>query len=257
MSCFNPLDFLTFFCVSSNGSQDTFEENHEKKAIIPVGRKRLTRSRFSYSFSPHGIILCYYLFISLDATLSIVIYLNASASDMKSFTVEEEEKERKDGTEECSPRGVLEDCSVSTESKTSSCTSNRYESETTSPRASTSGSEGQPNATTAPCPWRDFFRVFRKGPAPSFHTLPPLKEGVPKQSKRRSRSRKFREAIVPTLNSPLDGEFCHFKSSWKNFLLSELQAATDTFSKGLCFFQNLDLRFFFSSLSWVTILKLY
>jgi len=57
MSCFNPLDFLTFFCVSSNGSQDTFEENQEKKAIIPVGRKRLTRSRFSYSFSPHGIIL--------------------------------------------------------------------------------------------------------------------------------------------------------------------------------------------------------
>jgi hypothetical protein len=29
--------------------------------------------------------------------------LNASTSDMKSFTVEEEEKERKDGTEECSP----------------------------------------------------------------------------------------------------------------------------------------------------------
>lgn len=81
-----------------NGSQNTFEENQEK---------RLTRSRFSYSFSPH---------------------------DMKSFTVEEEEeKERKDGTEECSPRRVLEDCSVSTESKTSSCISNRYESETTSP----------------------------------------------------------------------------------------------------------------------------
>lgn len=150
---------------------------------------------------------------------------------MKSFTVEEEEKERKDGTEECSPWGVLEDCSVSTESRTSSCISNRYESETTSPRASTSGSEGQPNSTTAPCPWRDFFRVFRKGPAPSFHTLPPLKEGVPKLSQRRSRSRKFREAIIPTLNSPLDGEFCHFKSSWKNFSLSEFQAATDTFSK--------------------------
>lgn len=216
MSCFNPLDFLTFFCVSSNGSQDTFEENHEKKAIIPVGRKRLTRSRFSYSFSPHGIIPSYYLFISLDATLSIVIYLNASASDMKSFTVEEEQKERKDGTEECSPGGVLEDCSVSTESKTSSCISNRYESETIS--------QGQHfslrRATEchySSCPWRDFFRVFRKGPAPSFHTLPPLKEGVPKLSQRRSRSRKFREAIIPTLNSPLDGEFCHFKSSWKNF----------------------------------------
>ena len=153
MSCFNPLDFLTFFCVSSNGSQDTFEENHEKKAIIPVGRKRLTRSRFSYSFSPHGIIPSYYLFISLDATLSIVIYLNASASDMKSFTVEEEQKERKDGTEECSPGGVLEDCSVSTESKTSSCISNRYESETISQGQHFSlrrATECHPNATTAP-----------------------------------------------------------------------------------------------------------
>ncbi|KAJ6989040.1 hypothetical protein NC653_021815 [Populus alba x Populus x berolinensis] len=187
-------------------------------------------------------ILSYYLFISLDATLLIVIYLNAFTSDMKSFTVGEEEKGRKDGTKECSPMRVLEDCSVSTESKTSSCISNRYESETTSPRANITGSEGKPNATKAPCPWRDFFRVFRKGPAPSFHTLPPLKEGVPKLSKRRSRRRKFREAIVPTLNSPLDGEFCHFKSSWTNFSLSEHQAATDTFSK--------DLRFFFSSLSW-------
>ncbi|KAJ6912046.1 hypothetical protein NC652_022355 [Populus alba x Populus x berolinensis] len=54
MSCFNQLDFLTFFCVSSNGSRTTFEENQEKKAIIPVGCKRLTRSRFSYSFSPYG-----------------------------------------------------------------------------------------------------------------------------------------------------------------------------------------------------------
>ncbi|CAK7332917.1 unnamed protein product [Dovyalis caffra] len=185
-----------------NGSQDTSEENQEKKAI-PVRRKRLTRSSFTASFS---------------------------SRDTKSFIVEaEEEKESRDGTEESSPRGVLED-SVSIESETSSktSTSNSYEYETTSPRASTSGSEGQLNATA---PWRDFFRVLKKGPAASFHTLPPLKKGVPKLSKRRSRSRRFREEIVPTLHSPLDGEFCHFKSSWKNFSLSELHAATDTFSK--------------------------
>ncbi|KAH8495135.1 hypothetical protein H0E87_018353 [Populus deltoides] len=192
-----------------NGSQDTIEENQEKKAV-PVRRKRLTRSRFADSFSSH-----------------------ASVSDKKSFTVEaeeEEEKETKDGTEESSPRGVLEDFSVSIESETSSkaSSSNSYESEATSPRASTSGSEGQPNATT---PWRDFFRVFKKGPAASCHPLPPLKKGTPKLSKRKSRSRRFREEIVPTLTSPLDGEFCHFKSSWKNFSLSELHAATDTFSQ--------------------------
>ncbi|KAI9386460.1 hypothetical protein POPTR_010G027301v4 [Populus trichocarpa] len=194
-----------------NGSQDTIEENQEKKAV-PVRRKRLTRSRFADSFSCH-----------------------APVSDKKSFTVEaekeeEEEKETKDGTEKSSPRGVLEDLSVSVESETSSkaSSSNSYESEATSPRASTSGSEGQPNATT---PWRDFFRVFKKGPAASCHPLPPLKKGTPKLSKRKSRSRRFREEIVPTLNSSLDGEFCHFKSSWKNFSLSELHAATDTFSQ--------------------------
>uniref|UniRef100_A0A6M2EDI1 non-specific serine/threonine protein kinase n=1 Tax=Populus davidiana TaxID=266767 RepID=A0A6M2EDI1_9ROSI len=190
-----------------NGSQDTIEENQEKKAV-PVRRNRLTRSRFSDSFSSH-----------------------ASVSDKKSFTVEaEEEEETNDGTEKSSPRGVLEDFSVSVESETSSkaSTSNSYESEATSPRASTSGSEGQPNATT---PWRDFFRVFKKGPAASCHPLPPLKKGTPKLSKRKSRSRRFREEIVPTLTSPLDGEFCHFKSSWKNFSLSELHAATDTFSQ--------------------------
>ncbi|KAG6758902.1 hypothetical protein POTOM_035365 [Populus tomentosa] len=201
---------MTQNCVSSNGSQDTIEENQEKKAV-PVRRNRLTRSRFSDSFSSH---------------------------DKKSFTVEaeeeeeeeEEEKKTKDGTEKSSPRGVLEDFSVSVESETSSkaSTSNSYESEATSPRASTSGSEGQPNATT---PWRDFFRVFKKGPAASCHPLPPLKKGTPKLSKRKSRSRRFREEIVPTLTSPLDGEFCHFKSSWKNFSLSELHAATDTFSQ--------------------------
>ncbi|KAJ6313570.1 hypothetical protein OIU77_014956 [Salix suchowensis] len=188
-----------------NGSQDAIEENQEKKAV-PARRKRLTRSRFSDSFS---------------------------SQDKESFTAEaeaeEDEMESKDGTETSSPRGVLEDFSVSMESETSSkaSTSNSYESEATSPRASTSGSEGQPNAT----PWRDFFRVFKKGPAVSCHPLPPLKKGTPKLNKRKSRSRRFREEIVPHLNSPLDGEFCHFKSSWKNFSLSELHAATDTFSQ--------------------------
>ncbi|KAG5236105.1 receptor cytosolic serine/threonine-protein kinase [Salix suchowensis] len=196
--------FSSWFYVS-NGSQDAIEENQEKKAV-PARRKRLTRSRFSDSFS---------------------------SQDKESFTAEaeaeEDEMESKDGTETSSPRGVLEDFSVSMESETSSkaSTSNSYESEATSPRASTSGSEGQPNAT----PWRDFFRVFKKGPAVSCHPLPPLKKGTPKLNKRKSRSRRFREEIVPHLNSPLDGEFCHFKSSWKNFSLSELHAATDTFSQ--------------------------
>ncbi|KAJ6722024.1 hypothetical protein OIU85_025050 [Salix viminalis] len=169
---------MTQTCASSNGSQDAIEENQEKKAV-PARRKRLTRSRFSDSFS---------------------------SEDKESFTAEaeaeEDEMESKDGTGTSSPRGVLEDFSVSMESETSSkaSTSNSYESEATSPRTSTSGSEGKPNAT----PWRDFFRVFKKGPAVSCHPLPPLKK---------------------------DGEFCHFKSSWKNFSLSELHAATDTFSQ--------------------------
>lgn len=162
---------------------------------------------------------------------------------MSSLDVEKEVEGNKEGIEESSPRGVLEDSSVSLDLKASSkpSTSNSLESETTSPRASTSGSEGQPNSFVN-THWRDFFRVFRRGSTtPQIQTSPPPKKGVPKLT--RWKSKRIREAIVPALSSPLDAEFCYLKSSWKNFALSDLQAATNNFSRGVYFFQNLNLHF--------------
>lgn len=102
------------------------------------------------------------------------------------------------------------------------------ESEPVSPKASTSDSDAKaPN-------WRGFFRILKKGPQMPFQTFPPLIT-VPKLTRRKSK--RIREELVPQMNSPalttnLDSELSFFKASWKNFSLSELQVATDNFSKG-------------------------
>ncbi|KAL2341193.1 hypothetical protein Fmac_009133 [Flemingia macrophylla] len=56
---------------------------------------------------------------------------------------------------------------------------------------------------------------------------------VPKLTRRKSK--RIREDLIPSLNSPalqssLDTEFGCFKSSWKNFTLSEILSATNYFS---------------------------
>ncbi|XP_060671285.1 receptor-like cytosolic serine/threonine-protein kinase RBK2 isoform X1 [Ziziphus jujuba] len=101
------------------------------------------------------------------------------------------------------------------------------ESEPVTPKASTSDTDAKaPN-------WRGFFRILKKGPQMPFQTFPPL-INVPKLTRRKSK--RIREELVPQLNSPalktsLDTELSCFKASWKNFSLSELQVATDNFSK--------------------------
>ncbi|XWS53704.1 hypothetical protein CRYUN_Cryun10bG0023200 [Craigia yunnanensis] len=62
------------------------------------------------------------------------------------------------------------------------------------------------------------------GPGISY-TLPPLK---PKLTRRKSK--RIRDDVVLQLCSTLDAELCYFKSTWKNFSLSELQEATNNFS---------------------------
>ncbi|KAF1882409.1 hypothetical protein Lal_00039057 [Lupinus albus] len=108
------------------------------------------------------------------------------------------------------------------------------ESGTLSSRASTSDSEGQPDLRgTNNNQWRQgFFKLLKKGSQMPFHTFHPLKN-VPKLARRKSK--RIREDLIPSLTSPslnssLDTEFCCFKSSWKNFTLSEIQAATNDFS---------------------------
>ncbi|XP_061359661.1 receptor-like cytosolic serine/threonine-protein kinase RBK2 [Gastrolobium bilobum] len=108
------------------------------------------------------------------------------------------------------------------------------ESGTPSSRASTSDSEGQPGSTDSNNnnQWRGFFKLLKKGSQMPFQTFHPLKN-VPKLTRRKSK--RIREDLIPSLNSPalqssFDTEFCGFKSSWKNFTLSEIQSATNDFS---------------------------
>lgn len=102
---------------------------------------------------------------------------------------------------EPSSRGSLEDCLRS------------LGSETASSKTSSSDSEDHSRAATH---WHGFFRMLKKGP----------------QKLTRKKSKRIREDMVPPLNSSIDSEFCCFKSSWKNFTLSELQAASNDFSHG-------------------------
>lgn len=102
------------------------------------------------------------------------------------------------------------------------------ESETSS-RASTSDSEGNTHQ------WRGFFKILKKGSQMPFQTFHPLKN-VPKLTRRKSK--RIREDLIPSLNSPalqssFDSDMYCFKSSWKNFTLAEIQAATNDFSHGM------------------------
>ena len=121
-------------------------------------------------------------------------------------------------------------------------------------RASTSDSESHPDLQ-GNNQWHGFIRLLKKGSNMRIQSFGPLK-GVPKLTRRKSK--RVREELIPPLNTPtskssLDGEFC-FKSSWINFTLSELQAATNDFSRGtssIFFFGRIHISFrqksFFSS----------
>lgn len=119
------------------------------------------------------------------------------------------------------------------------CSPRSVESGTPSSRASTSDSEGHPDLrSNSNNQWRaGFFKLLKKGSQMPFQTFHPLKN-VPKAKLTRRKSKRIREDLIPSLNSPalqssFDSEFCCFKSSWKNFTLSELQAATNDFSHGM------------------------
>lgn len=130
-----------------------------------------------------------------------------------------------------SPVEVLTDCSRS------------VESETASSKASTSSesSEDRHNTISAYL-WPSFFSLWKKGPGLKIHALSSLRgapknlpkgvpKGVPKLTRRKTK--RIRGSKVLSFNTSLvDADLCCLKSSWKNFALSELQAATDNFSNG-------------------------
>lgn len=111
------------------------------------------------------------------------------------------------------------------------------ESEASSPKASTSELDGRGGVSDLEgklnSPFRGFFRMLRKGP----QTFPQMKNAAkPKLTRRKSK--RIREDFIPQLNTPglrpsLDTELHCFKSSWKNYSLSELEAATNKFDIGL------------------------
>ncbi|XP_007035412.2 PREDICTED: receptor-like cytosolic serine/threonine-protein kinase RBK2 isoform X1 [Theobroma cacao] len=126
-----------------------------------------------------------------------------------------------------SPTAALEDCSTSLESIESRSVESieSAESEPTSSKASTSSDSENHQSSATSVHWRGFFRLLKKGPGIPFQTLPPLK---PRLTRRKSK--RVRDDMVPQLSSTLDAELCCFKSTWKNFSLSELHEATNNFS---------------------------
>ncbi|KAL5541755.1 hypothetical protein UlMin_009465 [Ulmus minor] len=139
-----------------------------------------------------------------------------SSHDLGSLDLEEEEEDE-ENIAESSPTVGHEDSLSS------------LDSEIASSKASTSDSDDK-----ASVHWRGFFHMLKKGPHIRFHqTFPPLK-GIPKLTRRKTK--RIREDMIPPLNSPpvkpsLGAELSCFKSSWKNFTLSELQVATHNFSQ--------------------------
>ncbi|KAA3456164.1 receptor-like cytosolic serine/threonine-protein kinase RBK2 isoform X1 [Gossypium australe] len=99
------------------------------------------------------------------------------------------------------------------------------EPEPNSAKTSTSTESKLYNNFTSITQWRGF-SVLKKGVVIPTHSLTPL---IPKFTRRKSK--RIREDTIPQLSPALDTEAFNFKSSWKNFSLSELQEATDNYSR--------------------------
>ncbi|GLT99241.1 hypothetical protein SLE2022_166910 [Rubroshorea leprosula] len=175
----------------SDGSRDSAHEEKKRSGIRGISRR--IRAGFS------------------DALSSL---------DLSSLVLEEEDKV------ESSPRGALnpvpeEYCSISEEYP-----------ESDSPDSSKDSASLDAENLELPgaaLHWRGFKKLLKKGP-PGMHLPNNINlKNVPKLTRRKSK--RIREEMVPTLASPLDPELYCFKSSWKNFALSELQEATNNFSK--------------------------
>ncbi|CAN6677003.1 unnamed protein product [Malus baccata var. baccata] len=183
----------------SNGSRETAKDNEEAQATTkPSTLGGSRRARAGFSDS-------------------------FSSQDLRSLNLDEDVS-----VDEPSSRGVSEDeyCPRS------------VGSETSSPKASTSDSDGRGSITTSDSNprtnhhRRGFFGMLKKGPQNPFPTFPP--KGAKKSKLTRRKTKRIREEFIPQPNSPaprsFDADFCRFKSSWKNYSFLELQAATNNFS---------------------------
>ncbi|XP_043708326.1 receptor-like cytosolic serine/threonine-protein kinase RBK2 isoform X2 [Telopea speciosissima] len=131
------------------------------------------------------------------------LLVSVSAKDLASLDMGKENEEW------FSPRGVLEDCLRSIETRTGSS------------KASTSGAEIQPRATSH---WQGLCRLLKARTLKRFYSFP----SVSVLSRRKGR--RVRENQRQIINPPGEYDFCYLKPSWRNFTLSELQIATNNFS---------------------------
>ncbi|KAM7511806.1 hypothetical protein LguiB_010681 [Lonicera macranthoides] len=127
---------------------------------------------------------------------------SASAQDLRCF---EMEKEKENAS---SPRGVIEACIRGSENEPSSPESNTSEA-----------AESCSSKSWGLSRWHNFFKLWKRKSIKRLPSFPPL--AVPKISRRKSRS----------VRENTDIDLSHFKSSWKNFTLSDLSTATNNFSR--------------------------
>ncbi|XP_058082923.1 receptor-like cytosolic serine/threonine-protein kinase RBK2 isoform X1 [Magnolia sinica] len=130
-----------------------------------------------------------------------------------SVSTQETDNPQTEASDGSSPRGVLED------------TTRSLESETSSPKASTSGSEA-PVVESPTVQWRGFFRLWRQRSMRHLLTFPSL--GGLKFS--RSNGKSARGKRASRIDLFVDADLCCLKPSWKNFTMDELRSATKNFS---------------------------
>ncbi|XP_052189462.1 receptor-like cytosolic serine/threonine-protein kinase RBK2 [Diospyros lotus] len=121
----------------------------------------------------------------------------------------------------------IEDKKLDESSPTQEDSDDVQASETTSSKASSSDSDPQANKKIVP-QWREFIRVLKKGSTAGLQTFHHTMPAIKKFSKKKSRN--ARQNMAALDDPSLDPDLYCFKSSWKNFSLSELQSITNNFS---------------------------
>ncbi|KAJ8767519.1 hypothetical protein K2173_017588 [Erythroxylum novogranatense] len=199
---------------SHHSFQESARINHKEGSVNPVGR-RIRRAGFSASFSSEE-------WEEKEVAVK-------EKTDQEALTRDVHGHDR-DHINDNDSKNDQETCSLSLESETTANAnySNSVESDTASSKTSTSGSDGHQNSLVPK--WKDLFRVFNKESSKQIHSFG---KSVPKLTRRKSK--RIKDTMVPVVNNTaitaLDPGLCYLKPSWKNYSLSEIQTATNNFSR--------------------------
>ncbi|XP_068662837.1 receptor-like cytosolic serine/threonine-protein kinase RBK2 [Aristolochia californica] len=211
--------FLCFLFLSIVSSVVSFCESPDNSGKAIGTRKIFSMAKeppvllFSVSVSAQGNNYASDMTASIQPSSSTFRCLSHSHSFFSDLTSLDVKKDEPEPGDQDSPRAILENGTRSSES------------ETNSPKASTSRSDTCLNRGDS-THWRGFLRLFRQGSMKMLWALPPLT--VPKIPKRNRSARE--NSTCKKLIPPIDPESICFKPSWKNFSLAELTAITNNFS---------------------------